>query len=165
MAQESEKKTKKKTDSVGRGLYRLYVLFLIGSVFLVGRLIYIQLFYQPDPKIVQALTPTSVKKTIEPARGAILSDDGRLLAMSLPIYDINMDCTVMKESYAKTRATDPAKGDSLEAAWMKKARSLAEGLAGILKEKSADEYYNLIKKGREQNRKYVRIAAGVERRD
>ena len=165
MAQENEKKTRKKTDSVGRGLYRLYVLFLIGSVLLVGRLIYIQLFYQPDPKIVQALTPTSVKKTIEPARGAILSDDGRLLAMSLPIYDINMDCTVMKESYAKIRTTDPAKGDSLEAAWMAKARGLADGLASILKEKTADEYYSLIKKGREQNRKYVRIASGVERRD
>ena len=165
MAQENEKKTRKKTDSVGRGLYRLYVLFLIGSVLLVGRLIYIQIFYQPDPKIVQALTPTSVKKTIEPARGAILSDDGRLLAMSLPIYDINMDCTVMKESYAKIRTTDPAKGDSLEAAWMAKARGLADGLASILKEKTADEYYSLIKKGREQNRKYVRIATGVERRD
>ena len=162
MAQETEKKTKKKTDSVGRGLYRLYVLFLIGSVLLVGRLIYIQLFWQPDPKIVQALTPTSVKKTIDPARGAILSDDGRLLAMSLPIYDINMDCTVMKDTYAKIGGQ---RGDSLENAWMQKARSLSEGLARILKEKPADEYYNLIKKGRQQNRRYVRIASGVERRE
>ena len=162
MAQESEKKTKKKTDSVGRGLYRLYVLFLIGSVLLVGRLIYIQLFWQPDPKVVQALTPTSVKKTIDPARGAILSDDGRLLAMSLPIYDINMDCTVMKDSYARIGGQ---RGDSLENAWMQKARSLSEGLARILKDKSADEYYNLIKKGRQQNRRFVRIASGVERRE
>ena len=165
MAQDNEKKTKKKTDPVGRGLYRLYVLFLIGSILLVGRLAYIQLFYQPDPKIVQALTPTSVKKTIDPARGAILSDDGRLLAMSLPIYDINMDCTVQKENFARIRKDNPARGDSLETAWMAKARRLADGLAAILKEKPADEYYNLIKKGREQNRKYVRIAAGVERRD
>ena len=165
MAQESENKPRKKVDPVGRGLYWLYVLFLIGSILLVGRLIHIQLFWQPNPKVTQALTPTSVKKTITPARGAILSDDGRLLAMSLPIYDINMDCSVMKDSYAKVRATDKAKGDSLENAWMKKARGLADGLAAILKEKSADEYYNLIKRGREQNRRYVRIAQGVERRE
>ena len=165
MAQESDNKPKKKVDPVGRGLYRLYVLFLIGSILLVGRLVHIQLFWQPDPKVTQALTPTSVKKTIVPARGAILSDDGRLLAMSLPIYDINMDCTVMKESYAKVRATDKAKGDSLENAWMKKARGLADGLAAILREKPADEYYNLIKRGREQNRKFVRIASGVESRE
>ena len=165
MAQDNEKKTRKKADRVGLGLYALYVLFLAGAFFLVGRLIYIQLFWQPDPKIVQALTPTSVKKTVDPARGAILSDDGRLLAMSLPIYDINMDCSVMKETYARIRQKDPARGDSLETAWMQKARLLSEGLGRILKERSADEYYRLIRSGREQNRRFVRIAAGVERRE
>ena len=165
MAQESENKPKKKVDRVGRGLYRLYVLFLIGSFLLVGRLVYIQLFWQPDPKVTRALTPTSVKKTIVPARGAILSDDGRLLAMSLPIYDINMDCTVMKDAYAKVRAKDKARGDSLEADWMKKARGLSEGLAAILREKTADEYYNLIRQGREKGKRFVRIAQGVERRE
>ena len=165
MAQENDKKTRKKTDGVGRGLYRLYVLFLIGSFFLVGRLIYIQLVWQPDAKLVQALTPTSVRKTIDPARGAILSDDGRLLAMSLPIYDIYMDCSVMKDSYARTRQSDPARADSLEDAWMKKARGLSEGLSRILGKQSADSYYSLIRKGREQNRRYVRIATGVERRE
>ena len=50
MAQESDNKPKKKVDPVGRGLYRLYVLFLIGSILLVGRLVHIQLFWQPDPK-------------------------------------------------------------------------------------------------------------------
>ena len=164
MAQENGQK-KKKTDSVGRGLYRLYLLFLLGSLLLVGRLVYIQLIWQPDPKLVRALTPTSVRKTIDPARGAILSDDGRLLAMSLPIYDINMDCTVMKDAYAKIRAKDPQKGDSLETAWLRKARGLSEGLALILGEKTADEYYNLIRSGREKGRRYVRIAAGVERRE
>ena len=165
MAQENDKKTRKKTDRVGSGLYKLYVLFLIGSFFLVGRLIYIQLFYQPDPKVVRALTPTSVKKTIDPARGAILSDDGRLLAMSLPIYDINMDCTVMKDSYEKLRQKNPAKADSLENAWMQKASALSEGLARILKEKSAADYYEMIRKGRQNDRRFVKIASGVERRE
>ena len=164
MAQENGQK-KKKTDSVGRGLYRLYLLFLIGAAVLIGRLIYIQLIWQPDPKVIKALTPTSVKETIDPARGAILSDDGRLLAMSLPIYDINMDCTVMKDVYAKIRKKDAHRGDSLENAWMQKARGLADGLAGILGEKSADDYYKLIRNGRDQGRRYVRIAAGVERRE
>ena len=98
MAQERTEKPRKKTDSVGRGLYWLYVLFLLCSLALIARLVHIQLFYQPDPKVVQALTPTSVRKTIDPARGAILSDEARLLSMSLPIYDIYIDCKVMKEA-------------------------------------------------------------------
>ena len=165
MAQERTEKPRKKTDGVGRGLYWLYVLFLLCSLALIARLVYIQLFYQPDPKVMQALTPTSVRKTIDPARGAILSDDGRLLAMSLPIYDIYMDCTVMKKAYAKIRQDSQTKGDSLETVWMQKASELSKGLARILKDKSADEYYALIKKGREQDRRYVRIATGVERRE
>ena len=109
MAQERTDKPRKKTDSVGRGLYWLYVLFLICSLALIARLVHIQLFYQPDPKVVQALTPTSVRKTIDPARGAILSDDGRLLAMSLPMYRVYMDCTVRKREFEELKNSDSPK--------------------------------------------------------
>ena len=158
-------KKKRSKDSAGRGLAVMYVVFLLLGVALIVRLAGIQLFYKPDPKIVSALTPKSVKKVIEPARGAILSDDGRLLAMSLPIYEIHMDCTVMKDKYSKIAQVDKRTGDSLENAWMAKARQMAEGMARILPSKSADEYFALVRSGRENNRRYVRLASGVERRE
>ena len=165
MATGANKKNGKKTDSVGRGLFIMYILFLLISALLVVRLAGIQLFYKPDPKIYNALTPKSVKKTIEPARGAILSDDGRMLAMSLPIYEIHMDCAVQKERFAKIREDNPARADSLENAWMRKARAMAEGMARIIPSKTADEYFELVRSGREKNRRFVRLASGVERRE
>ncbi len=154
-----------KKDRVGRGLYWLYVIFLLLSVALIARLVSIQVGYHPDEKVVQALTPTPLKHIIEPARGAILSDDGRMLAISIPIYDIHMDCTVMKESFANIAKKNQPRADSLEDAWMGKARALSEGLASILGEKSADEYFNAIRQGRQQNKRYLKICTGIERKE
>lgn len=161
MATDNKKiEKKKKKDSVGRGLYTLYILFLICSLLLICRLVFIQAFYKPDDKVLGILTPTSQRKTIEPSRGAILSDDGRLLAMSLPIYDIHMDCSVKKSEYTRSE-----KGDSLENAWKEKAGMLAEGLAAILKDKTVQEYRDIIMNGRENGKQFVSICNGIERKD
>ena len=152
---------KKPKDRIGRIMSALYVLFLLVSIGLIGRLAYIQIFYKPEEKVTHVLTPRSVRTTIEPVRGAILAEDGRLLAMSLPIYDIYMDCTVLKADNAR----DTVKRDSLEMVWLDKARALSEGLARILGEKSAAEYYEMISSGRASNRKYVRICTGIERKE
>lgn len=160
MAAEKNNGQKKKADGVGRSLYWLYILFLVCSLLLICRLIYIQAFYKPDEKLMSALTPSSQRNIIEPTRGAILSDDGRLLAMSLPIYDIHMDCSVMKAANAQSPDCD-----SLENIWLGKARALAAGLSSILGDKSADEYYSIIKNGRDGGKQFVSICNGVERKE
>ncbi|MCQ2163839.1 MAG: transpeptidase family protein [Bacteroidales bacterium] len=152
---------KPKKDRIGRFLSVLYVVFLIIAIFLILRIAYIQIFYKPDEKLARVLTPTSRKEVIEPVRGAILAEDGRLLAMSLPIYDIYMDCTVLKEKHANDRE----KGDSLEGVWLGKARLLSDGLAEILRDKTSDQYYELIRSGRAGNKKYVKICTGIERKE
>ena len=153
MSTETTVKTPKKRDRIGVILYLLYVLLLIASVILIARLVFIQTFWRPEPKIADALTPSNTVSYIEPARGNILDAEGRLLAISCPIYQFYMDCTVLKETNTPEQ----------EQNWLAKARELADGLAVEFPGKSADEYYKLIRDGRAAGRKYVRIGSPVDR--
>jgi len=146
-------KPARKRDRIGVILYLLYVLLLVASAVLILRIIGIQLFFKPEPKIADALTPSNTVSIIEPARGNILDAEGRLLAISSPIYQFYMDCTVLKDTNTPEQ----------EQAWLAKARELAKGLAVEFPEKSADQYYKLIKDGRAAGRKYVRIGRPVDR--
>ena len=87
---------KPKRDRIGMVLYVFYTLLLIISVLVFAKLVYYQLIWKPEQKIASALTPGIVKRTVEPVRGNIIDCNGRLLAMSYPVYDIHMDCSVMK---------------------------------------------------------------------
>ena len=134
-------------------LYLAYLLLLAGSLLLIVRIVDIQLFFNPDPKIEEALTPSNIANTIEPARGNIIDSEGRLLAMSCPIYQVYMDCTVLKDRNTPSQ----------EEEWLEKARQLSEGLAGIFPEKTAAQFYNLIRDGRRNGKRYVKIGHPVDR--
>ncbi len=146
-------KTPKKRDRIGLILYLLYVLLLIAAVLLILRLLFIQAVWRPEPKIADALTPSNTVSYIEPARGNILDSEGRLLAISCPIYQFYMDCTVLKETNTPEQ----------EQKWLDKARELAGGLAVEFPGKSADEYYKLIRDSRAAGKKYVKIGSPVDR--
>ena len=143
---------RQKRDRVGVILYTFYLIMLLASVVLIFRIIYLQTVFRPKPEIESALTPISTKESIEPARGNIIDSEGRLLALSCPIYQIYMDCTVRKSVFTEKE----------EKAWLAKARDLSAGLADIYKDKTAEQYYSLIVKGRQNNRKYVRIGHPIE---
>ncbi|MBO6168846.1 MAG: penicillin-binding protein 2 [Bacteroidales bacterium] len=149
---------KKKRDRIGVILYVIYVLLLLASVLLFVKIVGIQIFFKPDPKIETALTPSSRPRYIEPVRGNIIDCQGRLLAMSCPTYQIAMDCTVRREEFAKDKD-----GAAKEAAWMKKAGELSVELAKVFPEKSAEEYLKLIRNGRANGKKYLRIGKPVDR--
>ena len=146
-------KPKKQRDRIGLILYLLYVLLLAASVLLIARIVSIQLFFRPEAKIADALTPSNTVSVIEPARGNILDAEGRLLAISCPTYQFYMDCTVLKDT------NTPEK----EQAWLEKARELSKGLAVEFPERNADQYYKLIKDSRAAGKKYVRIGRPVDR--
>lgn len=144
----------KKRDRIGMILYSIYILFLLAAAVILIRIVHIQLFYKPDPAIADFFRPRSVKEELEPLRGAILAHDGRLLAMSTPMYQAYMDCTVQKEAFAGDKAK--------EKEWRDKAKALSRELAGIWRDKSADEYYNQIISGRESGKKFMRIGRQVD---
>ena len=156
MAEKTDKM--KDRDSISRILYVFYILSLIGAVVLVGQIIRIQLFFKPDPAIESELTPPVTKDLILPERGAILARDGRKLAISFTSYVIAMDCSVLKDEYKR----EGASGAEKEKEWMKKAKDLSEGLARIIKDKTADEYFAQIKADREKGNRYRLIAQSVD---
>ena len=145
-------------DHIGVILYVVYVLLLLASALLIVKILGIQIFFNPDPKIESALTPGSRARSIEPVRGNILDCNGRLLAMSCPTYQIAMDCTVRREEFAK----DKKEGARKEQQWLAKARDLSVELAKVFPEKSADEYYKLITNGRRSGKKYLRLGKPVD---
>ena len=143
----------KKRDRIGVILYLLYVVLLIASLVLFLRLAQIQLFFRPDPKIESALTPSNTVTVIEPARGNILDAEGRLLAISCPTYQFYMDCTVLKDTNTPEQ----------EQAWLGKARELAAGLSKEFQDRTPEQYYKLIRDGRNACKKYVRLGRPVDR--
>ncbi len=156
-----QQSTKKKRDRIGMVLYIFYVLLLIVTVLVIAKLVYFQLIWKPEPRIAGALTPSIVKRTVEPVRGNIIDCNGRLLAMSYPIYDIHMDCTVMKAEYGKMKNRE--KGQMKEQEWMEKARLLSQGLAELVPGTNAEKMFSQIKEGRARGRKYLPVAKGVDR--
>lgn len=144
---------KPKRDRIGVVLYVLYVLLLFGSILLIGGILKIQIFFNPDERIVNALTPTNTLKRIEPDRGEILDCNGRLLAISCPTYQFYMDCTVLKSS----------NNEEEEKTWLNKAYQLSKGLAKEFPNKSADDFYKLIVNGRNNGKQYVKIGESVDR--
>lgn len=142
----------KKRDKISMTLYFFYLVFLIAAVVIIVRIIQVQLTYRLDSSLSGYFRPKSIKENIDPTRGAIIAHDGRLLAMSTPMYQVYMDCTVLKESNSKEE----------EAKWRKKARELADGLAGIYRDKTGNEYYSLIISGRKKGSRYVRIGKSID---
>ena len=138
------------------------VMFFLSYVFLalgIGILIciiHIQTTYEVDSKVIGLFRPSSVLHVENPVRGRILATDGRPLALSAPLYDIYMDCTVRKQYYKESGK------DSLEHAWRRKARELGVYLSNQFRDKSADQYANLILKGRDNNNRYLCIRKNVD---
>lgn len=157
MAKLSQKKPKKERDRIGLILYLLYVFFLGLSIVFVVRIIGIQWFWEVDSDLKPYFLPSSIRSVIEPERGAIIGCDGQILALSTPMYQLYMDCTVRKDYFRKHE-----KADSLERAWKAKARVFAEVFA---KEAggNADEWYGQIEKGRQNGVKYLRLGGQIDR--
>lgn len=157
-----QQSTPRKRDRIGTVLYSFYLVLLLLAVAIVVKLVYYQAFWKPDEKIAEALTPSNVKRTIEPVRGNIIDCNGRLLAISYPIYEIRMDCTVRKTEFAQMKNRE--KAQMKEAEWLGKARELSDGLAKVLPGTDADRFYSQIKNGRASGRKYLLIAKGLDRK-
>lgn len=156
---------KKGTDRISITLWVLYCLFLCLSAVLIVKIAILQFAWEPDQELVRYFQPKRYQQIEKPERGAIMDCNGKLLAISTPMYNINMDCTVRKEEFelAKTER----KRDSLENDWKKKALSLSKELPKVLAKdgKDADYYYNLIITNRESDlkgRKNVPITKNID---
>ena len=160
MAAPKQNTTKKEQDRIGLILYCFYIFLLFVGLAVFGRMLYIMFVWEPDKDLVRYFVPQSTRSLIEPKRGAIIGCDGKLLALSTPMYDLYMDCTVLKKDFMSEQ--DPRTADSLENDWLGKARRFTSGLSaetGI----NADEYYRMIVKGRNERKRYMKLLTNLDR--
>lgn len=151
---------------ISKILWFLYCVFLVLSVILIGRIMNLQFFWEPDPQTVRYFQPKKHLEKTKPERGAVMDMNGRLLAISTPMYNIHMDCAVLKEEHnmaGSARATD-----SLERIWKDKARRLCNELPKVLAKdgKTSDYYYDLIMRHRDsetiKGRRNVLITRNID---
>ena len=158
--QDIETRKEKEKNRPSRVLMQLRVVFLAVSMLVAGKILYLQYIWEPNPKFVKDFKPAKQKEIIEPERGSILDHNGRLLAISTPLYNIRMDCYVQKEHNEQ----DGERGAKAEKEWLENAQLLSGGLARVLNEPGKDSlyYWNLIRKSRTEKKQYVSIARNID---
>lgn len=142
-------------------LLLIYIVVLFISALIIGKLIYIQKSWEPDKSIAKYFLPPAEKYTIAPDRGAIIGCGGEILAMSTPMYELRMDCTVRKEYFQKKMRKNPT-GDNLEQQWQDKAKAFSEGFAKEMN-MDASVIFKSIMDGRRKGNKYLRLGTDVDR--
>ena len=151
---------------ISKILWFLYCIFLIASIVLIVRVVQLQFFWKPDPQTIKYFQPTRYEKKTKPERGAIMDMNGKLLAISTPMYNINMDCAILKDEHNARKTAKET--DSLERIWRHKAKMLCKELPKVLAKdgKTADYYYDLIMRNRDsesmKGRRNVPITKSID---
>jgi cell division protein FtsI (penicillin-binding protein 3) len=125
--------------------YLVYLGVLLFGLAIIGRVIYIQSF--EGQELMKMAEKQEMQWFDVPAiRGNICTEDGTLLATSIPIFDIRMD--VMTDSIT-------------EEIFSRNVDSLAACLAGLFNEKSAYEYKEMLWEARRNSERYLLIHRDV----
>ena len=156
------KKTGIENKRPSRVLMYFYLFFLFLSVVVTVKIYRIQNRWEPNEKFVKEFLPSKHLEQIRPREGSIMDHNGRILAISTPLYDIYMDCYVQKEHYDK----DEKNGRKKNGEWLAKADALSARLAEMFPKKGKDSTYysNLIRSSRAAGKRYVSIVKGVDHR-
>lgn len=134
-------------------LIRVYVAFGLMVLFALtvfGKLLHLQYVDGGEWRaMVDSLTIQ--ERVIEATRGNIYSNDGSLLATSVPEYEIRFDAMSI-----------PAEADDV---FYSKVDSLATRLAAYFKNKSSRQYLTLLKDARVKKQRYVLLKRAVTHQD
>lgn len=121
----------------------IYIFMLAFAILIVGKILFLQLIEGGKWK-EKAQTLTLKDITIESNRGDILAADGRLLASSIPYYEIRMDM----RSTGMDNETFKLNIDSLayELSALFRDKSAVKYKSELLKARRNDERFHLIKR-------------------
>lgn len=138
----------KKIDIKKDILWRVYLvhlglcLFGIAIIFQIFRIQYVQGAYWA----AKSDSLTTELRNIEPKRGNIYSDDGDLMAISIPTYEVRMDVN------AQALTND---------IWNKNIDSLAICLSNLFKDKNKLQYLNDLNHARKRGERYYLVQKSV----
>lgn len=121
----------------------VYAVIALFAIVIIGKVIYIQVV-EGEQWREMARNATMRYVSIDAARGDIRADDGRLLATSIPVYEIRMDLSRSVVSDDIFRAGLDSLCQSLSALFQD--RSPAQYRAELLRARKSQERYFLIKR-------------------
>ncbi len=123
----------------------IYFFILISGIAIAGRIVYLQ-FFEKDKWSVRSENYPIQQVEIEPNRGDIYSADRKLLALSVPYYEIRMDLSV-------DGLTDDVFYGGID--------SLSRLLAELFKDKSWLDYKRNLIRARQEKHQYHLIVSNV----
>ena len=122
----------------------LYLFICVIALIVVSKILIIQ---KIDQEVTSVNLPKLVK--IKASRGNIFSDDGSLLAISMPLYNIYMDLSVIEKN-----------------TFSSEIESLSIALSELFNDKSAKEYEKYLRDSRARKKnKYVKLKNKVTHND
>ena len=123
-------------NKISSRIVSLYVFICFIAVVVISKILIIQ---RIDQEITSVNLPELFK--IKASRGNIFSDDGSLLAISMPLYNVYMDLSVIDENVFSSDIGD-----------------LSISLHNLFGNKSASEYEKYLRKSRlKEKNKYVKL--------
>ena len=127
-------------------VYLAFGLMVFGALLVFGKLLHLQ-YVDGDQWREMADSLTIRERVVEAARGNIYSNDGSLLATSVPEYDIRFDAMAIPSEH----------NDVFNA----RVDSLAINLAKYFGDRSSRQYLTQLKEARAKKQRYVLIKRAV----
>ncbi|MFW5878168.1 MAG: penicillin-binding transpeptidase domain-containing protein, partial [bacterium] len=121
----------------------VYLVIVVSGLAIIGKVIWLQ-FAEHDLWSVNSDTAPIMEISIEANRGDIYSSDNRLLAVSVPYYDIRLDLTV--DSLTDEAFYNNVDGLSRELAGLFGDRSWLEYKKSLIKARLEGAQYHLVKR-------------------
>lgn len=136
-------KKKKKMSPVKAAILRrvkvLYLFFFLLGLLIIGRIIWLQTGTDSDQLRNLSQRYSYRTDVVEAARGNIYSDDGRVLTISIPYYELRMDMRA---------------GGLTEELFRQNVDSLSICLAEFFKDKNSAQYRDELKKAHQEGKRY-----------
>ena len=134
----------KRAKNINLRIIGLYLFVLLIAVAVISKIVKVQQF---DDLINTSSQPRFF--TVEAPRGNILSDDGSLLAISMPLYNIFLDMSVMSDVLFERHIVE-----------------ISDALADLFEDKTAEEYDQFLRLAKNSKKnKYVRLQLKVTHND
>ena len=134
----------KRAKNINLRIIGLYLFVLLIAVAVISKIVKVQQF---DDLINTSSQPRFF--TVEAPRGNILSDDGSLLAISMPLYNIFLDMSVMSDVLFERHIVE-----------------ISDALSNLFEDKTAEEYDQFLRLAKNSKKnKYVRLQLKVTHND
>lgn len=126
-------------------MFLIYFFMAIVALLITGKVLYIQLV-QGDYWRDKARSTTMRYVSIDAVRGDICADDGRLMATSVPVYEIRMDMSHQLVS---------------DEFFFKHVDSLAFYLSRLFRDRTAAQYRGALVRARQNEERYYLVKRNV----